>query len=116
MTLLKTMLSAAFALTLAISSPLAAQGKSGEHGHGQELGQGVRTHTETHKQARAETSRVVTTRPVHRMTTTSTRATLPGWCRGRGNPHNTAANCGYRADRIYRERNGGGVTGTTTAW
>jgi hypothetical protein len=23
----------------------------------------------------------------------------PGWCQGRGNPHNTVENCGYGADR-----------------
>jgi hypothetical protein len=23
----------------------------------------------------------------------------PGWCQGRGNPHNTRENCGYTADR-----------------
>ncbi len=34
----------------------------------------------------------------------------PGWCNGRGNPHNTAANCGYdrddrrRDDRYDRDR------------
>ena len=30
----------------------------------------------------------------------------PGWCRGRGNPHNTTANCGYQTDRVYRDRDG----------
>ena len=28
----------------------------------------------------------------------------PGWCRGRGNPHNTAANCRYNSNRGYWER------------
>jgi hypothetical protein len=27
------------------------------------------------------------------------RSVPPGWCLGRGNPHNTPANCGYRDDR-----------------
>ncbi|HEX6924850.1 MAG TPA: hypothetical protein VF167_05450 [Longimicrobiaceae bacterium] len=34
----------------------------------------------------------------------------PGWCRGRGNPHNTPENCGYsnrRYDWDYRDRYGG---------
>jgi hypothetical protein len=30
----------------------------------------------------------------------------PGWCKGKGNPHNTVENCGYdgarRGDRVYR--------------
>lgn len=29
----------------------------------------------------------------------SRRTVPPGWCIGRGNPHNTAANCGYRDSR-----------------
>ena len=31
-----------------------------------------------------------------------------GWCQGRGNPHNTARNCGYRGsmEGIYRDRDG----------
>jgi hypothetical protein len=28
----------------------------------------------------------------------------PGWCRGRGNPHNTAANCRYNSNQGYWER------------
>jgi hypothetical protein len=28
----------------------------------------------------------------------------PGWCRGRGNPHNTAANCRYNGSQGYWER------------
>jgi hypothetical protein len=28
----------------------------------------------------------------------------PGWCRGRGNPHNTAANCRYNSSRSVWER------------
>ena len=25
----------------------------------------------------------------------------PGWCQGRGNPHNTVENCGYRRGHVY---------------
>ncbi|HEX2093193.1 MAG TPA: hypothetical protein VHG28_12360 [Longimicrobiaceae bacterium] len=36
------------------------------------------------------------------------RRVPPGWCRGRGNPHNTRENCGYgssrRNERVYRDR------------
>lgn len=35
----------------------------------------------------------------------------PGWCRGKGNPHNTVENCGYsgssRSNRRYDDRNDG---------
>lgn len=34
------------------------------------------------------------------------RPVPPGWCQGRGNPHNTSANCGYHTDRIERDRDG----------
>jgi hypothetical protein len=36
------------------------------------------------------------------------RAVPRGWCQGRGNPHNTAANCGYRGsmEGVYRDREG----------
>lgn len=41
------------------------------------------------------------------------RRVPPGWCIGRGNPHNTVANCGAgnnRYDRRYDPRYNGGVT------
>jgi hypothetical protein len=41
------------------------------------------------------------------------RRVPPGWCIGRGNPHNTVANCGpgnYRYERRYDPRYNGGVT------
>ena len=34
----------------------------------------------------------------------STQRVPPGWCRGRGNPHNTAANCRYNSNRSVWER------------
>jgi hypothetical protein len=30
----------------------------------------------------------------------------PGWCQGRGNPHNTPENCGYTANRRYEAPRG----------
>ncbi|HEX8432801.1 MAG TPA: hypothetical protein VF625_16065, partial [Longimicrobium sp.] len=30
----------------------------------------------------------------------------PGWCRGRGNPHNTWENCSRVRDGVYRDREG----------
>jgi hypothetical protein len=32
---------------------------------------------------------------------TRRRDVPPGWCKGRGNPHNTPENCGYSSDRRY---------------
>lgn len=34
----------------------------------------------------------------------STQRVPPGWCRGRGNPHNTAANCRYNSRSSQWER------------
>lgn len=36
--------------------------------------------------------------------TSQQRRVPPGWCRGQGNPHNTAANCRYNNDRSRWER------------
>jgi len=99
---------AAFALAIALAAaPAAAQGKSGSHGggHGDARTEHVTRSSGTHVERSSGTH-------VTRRTTTRTRAAArrtavaPGWCQGRGNPHNTAANCGYRTDRIYRDRNG----------
>ena len=35
---------------------------------------------------------------------TQQRRVPPGWCRGRGNPHNTAQNCRYNSSRSVWER------------
>ena len=33
----------------------------------------------------------------------------PGWCKGKGNPHNTVENCGYQSQNgVYRPGNNGG--------
>lgn len=39
-----------------------------------------------------------------RRTSSTQRRVPPGWCRGRGNPHNTAANCRYNRTRNQWER------------
>jgi hypothetical protein len=36
--------------------------------------------------------------------TSTQRRVPPGWCQGRGNPHNTAENCRYNSDRSRWER------------
>jgi hypothetical protein len=108
MKLSKTILPAAFALAVALSaSPSAAQEKGNRHGKRHSQHEVVRaggSRTENH--ARVHTETRVTTSRVQRSTSRGTRAVPPGWCQGRGNPHNTAANCGYRTDRVYRDRNG----------
>ena len=38
------------------------------------------------------------------------RRVPPGWCIGRGNPHNTPENCGYNSG-TYRDRNGNIIYG-----
>ncbi|MDB4947776.1 MAG: hypothetical protein JWM27_425 [Gemmatimonadetes bacterium] len=109
----KITLPAAFALAIALSAaPAAAQkgeGHGGGHGKDHPKHEEVRAgagRVEQHGRAHTET-RVAESRA--RRTTTrgsSARTAPPGWCQGRGNPHNTAANCGYRTDRVYRDRNG----------
>lgn len=39
-----------------------------------------------------------------RRTSSTQRRVPPGWCRGQGNPHNTAANCRYNRSRSEWER------------
>ncbi|WP_420129245.1 hypothetical protein [Longimicrobium sp.] len=39
-----------------------------------------------------------------RRTSSTQRRVPPGWCRGQGNPHNTAANCRYNRSRSQWER------------
>jgi hypothetical protein len=108
MKLFNTNLLAAFGLAIAVSAaPVAAQGKSGSHGGGAGKGHTEHATVQTkgssgsHGNAHVQTRTSTGTRHA-----TTTRTTPPGWCQGRGNPHNTAANCGYRTDRIYRDRNG----------
>jgi Ni/Co efflux regulator RcnB len=108
-----TIVAAAVAIAVASAAPAAAQGKSGQHGGGQGGAHG-RGHVEqgvTHGSGNGSHGRAATDVRVNRTTRTTTvrgttRSVPPGWCQGRGNPHNTAVNCGYRTDRIYRDRNG----------
>ena len=37
----------------------------------------------------------------------------PGWCKGKGNPHNTPETCGYRSDRRSDDRYGRDTYGRT---
>jgi hypothetical protein len=116
MKLSMTKISAAFALAIAVSaSPVAAQkghGNGGGHGNGHDKDHPQQTVVRT-APARTVTRARTETRSsqmVHRTSTrraaTTTRSAPPGWCQGRGNPHNTAANCGYRTDRAYRDSHG----------
>jgi hypothetical protein len=101
---------AAFAAT-----PVQAQHGNGHgKGHGNEHGNGqseVRRNRDDDRdddrdEARAEARRREWRR-THNTRTTSGRTTLnrrvpPGWCIGRGNPHNTVANCGPGRNRYER--------------
>jgi hypothetical protein len=99
---------AALAAVLAVA-PASAQGNGHGRGHGK--------HTEVRRDRddddrwdrdgdRDRDVRWERRRAEQRVSSRSARNVPPGWCRGVGNPHRTAANCGYRTDRIYRDRSG----------
>jgi hypothetical protein len=90
--------SLAFGLALALSaSPALAQGKGKDH----------REHEK--KEARAPQRRPQLQRREsnddrYRRDDRERRTVPPGWCRGRGNPHNTPENCGYGSRRGDHDR------------
>ncbi len=104
MTTTRLSLSAFLALAAMLAvSPADAQGK----GNGN--GKHDRERTEARREERRDDDRYERERREGtRFERRETRSTPRGWCQGRGNPHNTAANCGYRGDlnRVYRDRNG----------
>ena len=83
------MLALAFVLA---ASPADAQGRRGAE---KERREEVRREEERREDDRQ--------RPV--LQRRAERAVPRGWCQGRGNPHNTVENCGYRAER--GDRRGG---------
>ncbi|HEX8831574.1 MAG TPA: hypothetical protein VF705_10430 [Longimicrobium sp.] len=101
-------LSAFLALAAIVSaSPAVAQGKGHGNGKHDRPRQEVRRDDDRERERRDdrwERERREGTRFERR----ESRNVPRGWCQGRGNPHNTAANCGYRGDldRVYRDRNG----------
>jgi hypothetical protein len=85
----------AIALAAALSaSPALAQGNGKSHGN--------RHRVERRDDDRRDDGR--RTEPRFERRTSSTQRVPPGWCRGRGNPHNTAANCRYNSSRRIWER------------
>ncbi|HEX8674409.1 MAG TPA: hypothetical protein VF710_21095 [Longimicrobium sp.] len=102
----KLNLSAFVALAAILTaSPSFAQGKG--HGHGNGKHDDDRPRQEARRDRdddRYDRDRRDETRFERR----EGRAVPRGWCQGRGNPHNTARNCGYRGDldRVWRDRSG----------
>lgn len=84
-----------FALVAALSSTPAVAQKGKGNGNGKQQ-----------ERPRVEVRERDGRRAAPRAERRTTRRVPPGWCKGRGNPHNTAANCGYHTDRIWRDRNG----------
>jgi hypothetical protein len=98
-------LSAIVALAAMLSaSPAVAQGKGNDkHHERQDDDRGKR------RDRRDGDARRDDRRDNDRAQSTFERRGVPrGWCQGRGNPHNTARNCGYRGsmEGIYRDRDG----------
>ncbi|HET7464954.1 MAG TPA: hypothetical protein VFJ82_27165 [Longimicrobium sp.] len=119
----------AFPLALVVAAALSAQPALAQKGHGHGNGhgngggkhqtevRGDRSHDRDDDDDRWD-DRQDSRRYRNSTTSRSSNRTLqrrvpPGWCIGRGNPHNTVANCGtgqYRYDRRYDPRYNGGVT------
>jgi hypothetical protein len=99
----KLNLSAFVALAAILTaSPVLAQGKG--HGNGKHDDRPRQEARRDRDDDRFERERRDETRFERR----EGRAVPRGWCQGRGNPHNTARNCGYRGDlnRVWRDRGG----------
>ena len=94
----------AIALAAALSaSPALAQGKGKGHGNSNR----DRDRDRVEQRDRRDDDRYDDRRDeprFERRTSTTGRRVPPGWCIGRGNPHNTAANCRYNSSRSTWER------------
>ncbi len=93
----------AIALAAALSaSPALAQGKGKSHGNSGHDRDRVerRDRDDDHR----DEPRFERRRSDDRVRTSTSRSVPPGWCQGRGNPHNTAANCRYNSSRREWER------------
>jgi hypothetical protein len=106
---MKSMHTLNFSLVMALAaalsaSPLVAQGKGKAHG------QGKKHKTEQVREDRRGEDRSDDERRWEddvRFERRGDRQVPPGWCKGKGNPHNTPENCGYgasRRDRRYDDR------------
>lgn len=103
-------LSAVAALAAMLSfSPADAQGKGHGNGKHDRPRQEVRRDDDDRKDRERRDDRYERERREGtRFERREGRSVPRGWCQGRGNPHNTAANCGYRGDlnSVYRDRDG----------
>ena len=93
-------LSLTFALALAAA--LSASPALAQHGNGHGNGKGKHESGEVRRDR--DDDRGDRRRDDVRLERRSSRRVPPGWCIGRGNPHNTVANCGYRANHQYYDR------------
>ncbi|HET7229519.1 MAG TPA: hypothetical protein VFJ16_05920 [Longimicrobium sp.] len=114
----------AFPLALVVAAALSAQpalAQKGGHGHGHGNGkhQSGEVHGNRDRDRDRDDDHDRSDDRRYRNSTSSRsdrrleRRVPPGWCIGRGNPHNTVENCGrgnYRYDRRYDPRYNGGVT------
>lgn len=114
----------AFPLALVVAAALSAQPALAQKGHGNGHGRGGEAHGKSGQahgnrsadrddDDRRDDRRYRTSTSSRSSNRTLQRRVPPGWCIGRGNPHNTVANCGagqYRYDRRYDPRYNGGVT------
>ena len=87
----------ALALVAALSaSPAVAQGKGNGHGN--------RDRDRDRVEERDRRDRDDDHRDQPRFERRNERRVPPGWCQGRGNPHNTAQNCRWNSNRSVWER------------
>jgi hypothetical protein len=108
-----------FPLALVVAAALSASpalAQKGGHGHGNGHGRSGEVHGNRSHDRDDDDRDDDRYRGSDRYRTSNStrleRRVPPGWCIGRGNPHNTVANCGpgqYRYDRRYDSRYNGGV-------
>ena len=95
----------AIALAAALSaSPALAQGNGKSNGNRDRVEQRDRRDDDDDRRDRARRDDDRRSEPRFERRTSNTRQVPPGWCRGRGNPPNTAPNCRYNRSRSEWER------------
>ena len=86
-------------LALALAAAVSASPAMAQQGKAKHNGNGNRARTEVRDERRRDDDRRGDLRLDRR---TTSRRVPPGWCIGRGNPHNTVENCGPGRDRYDR--------------
>lgn len=95
-----------FSLALALAAALSASPVVAQKGNGNGNGNGKK-HEQVHRSERRDRDDdryERRDRDDRREVRRNGRDVPPGWCKGKGNPHNTPENCGYRSDRRYDDR------------